>query len=283
MLVWKHSTSTPSSAPSSASSVSISGSVTVPYWPGSRLPSMSRFTPWSTSTFMPGSPGRTPGPHSGAIAAARVYQCPLLTRDQSPTQPPRAPAPESPLAEGPLAEHRPSARRWRHRCPGRVARREDGGHRRSRRLAQAIQQQRRGGGAQPHRVARDRGDRRPVERGQRHVVARDQRQVAPHVEAPIADDLERADEQLVAAGDDRGRRGGPSRSWRVARAPCSRENVPEGSSPPPLHRSWRSPRAWPPRAGGRAASRGFRRSSRYGDGRAARDPRPPRACRRRGR
>src|SRR5215813_6012875 len=52
LLVWKASSSTPSSFARALSCASISASVTVPYSAGSRWPNMLRLTPWSTRIFI---------------------------------------------------------------------------------------------------------------------------------------------------------------------------------------------------------------------------------------
>src|SRR5688500_16311214 len=52
LLVWKLSTSAPSSRPSAWSCASISASVTVPYCTGSRLPNMLWLMPCSMRIFM---------------------------------------------------------------------------------------------------------------------------------------------------------------------------------------------------------------------------------------
>src|SRR5262249_51908866 len=52
LLVWKVSSSTPSSLASALSCASISPSVTVPYSAGSRCPNMLRLMPWSARIFM---------------------------------------------------------------------------------------------------------------------------------------------------------------------------------------------------------------------------------------
>ena len=61
LLVWKLSTSTPSSLPSERSLASISASVIVPYCFGSRLPNMLWLMPWSIRIFFMSNPFLTRG------------------------------------------------------------------------------------------------------------------------------------------------------------------------------------------------------------------------------
>ena len=93
-------------------------------------------------------------------------------------------------------------------------------------MAEPLQRQRRGGGAEAARVAVDHRDRRPRQLGKRAVVPADQREVAADDEAAPVDGAERADEQRQAAGEERGRRRGRRRAARstsasAAAASCS--------------------------------------------------------------